>query len=105
DAFFGEGVEGEWDDEGGVGVRRAGERGVDVGEAQGFFGAFAAEEDRRRGEARVMEEEACELGASVAGDAGDGDAEIVARTDPTLPLRVEGGAPGVLHRIGVWLRQ
>jgi hypothetical protein len=58
---------------------------VNVGEAQGFFRAFAAEEDGRRGEARVMEQEARELGASVAGDPGDGDAEIVARTDPTLP--------------------
>ncbi len=76
DAFFGERVEGEGDDLGGVGVGRAGERRVDVGEAQGFFGACAAEEDGRRGEARVVEQEARELGAGVAGDAGDGDAEV-----------------------------
>lgn len=75
DAFFGEGLEGEGDDEGGVGVGGAGEGRVDVGEAQGLFGACAAEEDGRGGEARVVEEKARELGASVAGDAGDGDAE------------------------------
>jgi hypothetical protein len=57
-AFFGEGVEGEGDNLGGVGVGRAGERRVDVGEAEGFFGAFTAEEEWRRREARVVQENA-----------------------------------------------
>ncbi len=77
DAFFGEGVEGEGDDLGGVGVGRAGERGVDVGEAQGFVRAFAPEEDGRRGEARMVQEKARELGAGIAGHARDGDTQRI----------------------------
>ena len=77
DAFFGECVPGEGNDLGGVRVGRAAERWMKVDEARSLFGAFAAEEERRRGETRMMQQNARELGAGIAGDACDGDAKRV----------------------------
>ena len=77
DAFFGERVPGEGNDLGGVRVGRAGERGMKVDETRGLLGAFAAEEQRRRGETRMMQQHARELGTGIASDASDGDAQRI----------------------------
>ena len=50
---------------------------MEVDETRGLFGAFAAEEDGRRGETRMVQQNARELGAGIAGDARDGDAERI----------------------------
>jgi sirohydrochlorin ferrochelatase len=52
------------------------ELGMEIGERRGGAFAFAAEQKRRRGlQAGMLEQQAGELGAGVAADAGDGGAE------------------------------
>jgi hypothetical protein len=77
DAFLLESLPGEGNDQGGVGVGCTEERRMDVDEAQGLFGALAAQEDRRRGEARMVQEDARELGPGITGDARDGNAQRI----------------------------
>src|SRR6185437_2125077 len=55
DTLFGERVPGEGNNLGGVRIGCAGERWVEVDETRGLLGAFAAEEDGRRGETRMVQ--------------------------------------------------
>ena len=63
-------------DFGSVGVREAGELGMEVGEALGVAGVAEAAEEEGRDvpQAGMAEQKASEFGAGVAADAGDGDA-------------------------------
>lgn len=76
-AFLYKGCPMKRNDLGGVGIGRARERRVDVGEAQSLFRTFSAEKHRWRGEARMVQEEASEFGSGITGDARDGNTQRI----------------------------